>query len=105
MEKLIYHTLKGVRGWSDLTFSKIDVFKVKNLHYDERLFCIFNRKYPYKLTIYYGTRQTYIITKRYKTETEVQNEINEIQLKQKKIESLKNKFMNENRDEIDKFNV
>ena len=106
MKGLVYHKLKGIRGWSNLNISKIDVYKVMDIYYEKRLFCILNKDYPYKLIIEYHAHPKYIynITKRYKTEIEVQNEVSEIILKQSKIESLKSKFIHENKDEIIKFN-
>ncbi len=107
MEGLVYHTLKGIRGWGNLNISKIDVHRIEEIYYEKRLFCILNKDYPYKLTIEYHTHKndTHNITKRYKTEIEVQNEVYEIKLKQTKIESLRTKFINKNINEIIKFNM
>ena len=120
MEGIIFHTLKGIRGWSKLNISTIDVYKIKDIYYNKRLFCIFDRNYPYTLIIKYNEPQESInlapginfkggvtlslvnnmclisdITKRYKTEIEVKNEIEEINIKQKKIELLKKHFENQ----------
>ena len=109
--------MKGMKGWSELSISTIDVYKIKDIYYKKRLFCIFNKNHPYKLTIEYDEPTesmgiasginfnrgfttslvkevdlTVDITKRYKTEIEVINEIKETRMKQNKIELLKKKF-------------
>ena len=120
MKGIIFHTLKGIKGWSDLSISIIDVYKIKNIYYEKRLFCIFNKNHPYNLIIEYheptesiglvpginfngGLTTSLVnkvslianITKRYKTEIEVKNEIEEIKIKQNKIELLKKKFISQ----------
>jgi hypothetical protein len=119
MEGLIHHTLKGIKGWSFLSISTIDIYKVKEICYKKRLFCVFDRKHPYTLTIEYNEPQkrftiapgmcvngfytmvlTYyetsisLITKRYQTKDEIENEINEIKLQQQKMELFKNQLRN-----------
>lgn len=113
----IFHTLKGIKGWSISSISKIDIYKIKEIYYKKRLFCIFNRDHPYNLIIIYNEPRTTTnfapginfngdlttsmvdsvsltvnITKRYKTEIEVKNEIEEIQMKQNKLKLFQNKF-------------
>jgi|LauGreDrversion4_2_1035121.scaffolds.fasta_scaffold04984_10 hypothetical protein len=115
---MIFHTLKGIIGWSSLSISKIDICKIKKIYYKKRLFCIFDRDHPYNLIIIYNeptptigfapgfdlfdgdctfsivesVSLTVNITKRYKTEIEVKNEIEEIQMKQNKLKLFLNKF-------------
>lgn len=114
---MIFHTLKGIAGWSILSISKIDIYKIKKIYYKKRLFCIFNREYPYNLIIIYNEPRSTVnfapginfngefttsmvdsvsltvnITKRYKTEIEVKNEIKEIQIKQNKIKLFQKKI-------------
>ena len=114
---MIFHTLKGIKGWSTLSIQKIDIYKIKEIYYKKRLFCIFNRDHPYNLIIIYNEPRTTIdfapginfnggfttsmvestsltvnITKRYKTEIEVKNEIKEIQMKQNKIKLFQKKI-------------
>ena len=106
MRGFVFHTLKGIPGWSYLTIGKIDVAKVISIGYSKRLFMITDRKFPYNLEISYenphdsvrggfsasghfvavnGVELKSEITKRYQTEAEVVNEINEIKSKQKKL--------------------
>lgn len=119
MRGLIFHNLKGIKGWSDLSISQINVYKIKEIFYKKRLFCIFNKNYRYTLTIKYSEPNEYympiivygghgitttslvkqvnltqIITKRYLTEADVINEIEEIKLKQQKIELIKKNLIN-----------
>ena len=118
MNGLIFHTLRGIKGWSYLSISKIDVFKIKKINYRKRLFCIFDRDYPYTLEIEYdepneyytlapvfgGNRSssaivkqvdlTQIITKRYKTEFEIKIELNELEHKQNKINKFQQELIN-----------
>lgn len=120
MKGTIFHTLKGIKGWSQFNISTIDICKIKDIYYEKRLFCIFNKNHPYTLTIEYcEPTQSYglvrgatfdgkftttlvsqidlttFMTRRYKSEIEVMNEIEEIKTKQKKIELLKIKFANQ----------
>ena len=109
MKEFIYHTLKGINGWSKSNISTIDIYKINHLYYKKRSFCIFDKKYPYKLIIEYNDPIKFIsiglydititpiyqlylhqlITKRYKTENDVLNEINEINNKITKLKSFK----------------
>ena len=102
MQGILFHTLKGIKGWSDLCISTVDVNKINKIYYEKRLFCIFNKDHRYNLTIeyleprvsnyfvlyaiVYNVQLIANITKRYKTEIEVKNEIEEIKTKQQKIE-------------------
>jgi hypothetical protein len=120
MQGLIFHTLKGKLGWSHLKIIHIDVYKIIEINYHKRLFCIFNKDHPYTLTIEYDepkesigfnyginsnggtttmiTREvnlTQQITKRYKTEMDVKNEMEEIKKKQQRIKLLKQTFVNQ----------
>jgi hypothetical protein len=120
MSGLVFHTLKGIKGWSSLDISIIDISRINKIFYEKRLFCIFDRDYPYTLTIQYnqpvktyqimpvyGGRNGYstiimptveltqLITKRYKTEDDVINEIAEIEKNIKKLELFRAKIANE----------
>ncbi len=120
MQGILFHTLKGIKGWSELCISTIDVYKIKQIYYTKRLFCIFNKDHPYNLIIEYNEPNesmglahginsnggfttslvnkvslTEIITKRYKTEIEVKNEIEEIEMKQQKIKLYKQNIINQ----------
>lgn len=120
---LIFHTLKGIQGWSHLAINKIDVAKVVDMSYHKRLFMIFNRTHPYTLHITYsepierlkpapviggqgGTALvkqvdlTQYITKRYKTLDEAENEIKEIMKKQDQLKNVGKSII----DNIDKLN-
>jgi hypothetical protein len=113
IQNLLFHTLKGIKGWSDLSLVKIDVAKVLDIIYHKRLFMICDRSYPYTLYIKYAEPKEYIgtypvigtngttgigithnvtltqvITKRYRSEKEVQEEINQIAQKQNKLNDL-----------------
>ena len=114
MNGLIFHTLKGIRGEY---IYKMDVYKILNVKYKKRLFCIFDRDYPYDLEIEYNepikcdtiettytnkgfiyvpmskVHLTQFINNRYKTEIDVKNEINEILIKQNKIKLLRKKLI------------
>lgn len=107
MSSNIFHILKGIPSWSICNISKIDVTKVKDIFYTTRIIKIFDKEYDYTLTIEYKEpkkvlksypiivpggaipifrteiEETQFITKRYKTEIECKNEIEEIRSKQK----------------------
>jgi len=108
---LIFHTLRGINGWSNLSYQKIDISRVLHLESVKRSLKIRDRDYDYTLKIIYEdanpestgnpginlgdhkenplyysvNNQT--ITKRYKTEQDVMEEIGKIKYKQ---ELLKN---------------
>lgn len=111
----IYHTLKGINGNSELKLSIIDVSRVTNVSFHKRLFSFFDKNYPFTITINYKTRSEHttlspvlttgpaigigltkqiqefqIITKRYKTEKECEDEINEINNKRNKLLKIVN---------------
>ena len=118
---LITHNLKGINGWSKLSIDKIDVSKIIKIYYCKRSFCIRDVDYKYSLNIEYEYAKTkryffpifpfsglsffsdttfeQSITKRYKTENECIDEINEIEQKQKKlnnyIEKLNKQILND----------
>mgnify|MGYP003384689975 FL=1 len=118
-DKLIFHTLKGIKGWSSCSYTKIDIGKIISIKYHERMFKIFNQDHDYTLTIEYDEAHTYttlspviggkggftvntvtdterLITKRYETLKDVEREIKEIKLKQ----STLNNYINETRDTL-----
>lgn len=108
---LIFHTLKGINGWSNLSYQKIDISRVLHLEMVKRSLKIRDKDYDYTLKIIYedGTPETtanpglnlgehkefpiyysvnnQTITKRYKTLDDVREEIERIKYKQ---ELLKN---------------
>ena len=98
--RVLFHHLKGISGWSALTISNIDIAKIINISYRRRRFRIFDVNNPYSLDItyyepdvminlyFYGKYSNFIhpetihsITKRYKSEEDVKQEIYEIKLK------------------------
>lgn len=107
---VLFHTLKGKNGWSHLSLSKIDVARVVNVRWTERLWKIFDKDCPYTLNIEYYLPQTktsiaptfgsgrtgytvynetvlnHSITKRYKTKEDVEREIAELERKMKKLD-------------------
>lgn len=113
-KNLITHTLKGINGRTKLDISTIDVSKVLDANYHERLFCIFDRQHKYSLTIKYdekyiekpiwipvfmpskshvgfaipidNSKDFQEIEKRYKTAQECQDEIDEIEFKKEQLE-------------------
>ena len=109
---LIFHNLKGISGYSWLKLSKIDIGLVLNVHYKKRLFTILDREYPWTLIIDYNydkefyrkrkyshgyytgtalikeTDLTQAITRRYKSEQEVKDEIEQILQKYDQITDL-----------------
>lgn len=102
MNGLILHTFKGVNGWSTCNHSIIDVAKIKSIKYNKRLFTFFQKEYKYTLKINYkennsnigiirensydSTLYTQLITKRYKTINDVNDEITEIKKKQDRLQ-------------------
>lgn len=116
MSPTLYHTFKGfVRGLSSFYINPVDVRKVIKMNYRQRLFCIRDTEYKYSLEIEYfnprsnptstpvitsgghvgvGFYNEYVetseMTLRYKTEKEVINEINEIEIKQNLISQFDN---------------
>jgi uncharacterized protein YpiB (UPF0302 family) len=102
MKNLIFHTLKGVKGWSYLDIDKIDVARVNKMFYYRRSFCFFEEDKPYSLFIDYHLPKNKIfpiycnfiyvveleqrISKRYSNEEEVVKEIFEINRKKEILE-------------------
>ena len=111
IQGVFFYTLKGINGLSSLSISRIDIAKVMSLAYRKRLFCIFDREYPFTLQITYNepktvttaspvfgkhnggvvlhrhTEQEQLITKRYMSEKDVVAEINEITKRQQLLET------------------
>jgi hypothetical protein len=83
MNHLIFHTLTGINGLSHLKIKKIDISKVVGLTYHRRSLIILDKEYPYTLAIQYVHTREQTITKRYRTENEVLEELNEIIYKKK----------------------
>lgn len=107
---VFFQLSKHVRGWSRFYEQSLDVRKIKSTSYRKRLFCFFDREYPYTLSIKYhniteelklipvvsnnGTfsaglttqhKDTSLMTVRYKNLDDLQKDI-------KSIEELKNKI-------------
>lgn len=104
MTPTLYHTLKNyMRGWSSFHVNPLDIRKIIEINYHQRLFCIFDREYKFTLKIkYYNPRsesnsslvmtagghvgvafnERYVessyMTVRYKTENEIKQEIEKI---------------------------
>ena len=115
--KIIFHSLKGIPGWSTCTHVKIDINKIISINYTKRMFKIFNREHDYTLNIEYDEINTYTtiipviggnggftinnetekertITKRYKTLKDVTREIKEIEIKQEALKKYSEKIRN-----------
>lgn len=104
-----HHHLKGINGNSFLKLSIINVSQVSEISYHKRLFSIFNRDYPYTLTIKYDVpslipikitsgesgvyggvcevKKLHYITKRYKNASECEEEIQKISEKKSFLQS------------------
>jgi hypothetical protein len=96
----LFHNLKGIHGNSFLGLNRIDVSRVTEMQCRKRVFTFFEKEYPFVLTIEYAKdtttkvqpfveegvhlyttnydEETDTITKRYKTEKEVEKEMLEI---------------------------
>jgi hypothetical protein len=115
---LSYH-LQGIEGWGD-RLEIIDVANVKSMVKRSRLFMIFNREYPYTMRIEYENLHTdlvfspvvggnnnngYVthtrikptvnITRRYKTEDDMNSDYNNIIEKQKDLKKYVEKIKND----------
>ncbi len=122
-EKLIFHTLKGISGWSSCTHVKLDINKIISFKYHERMFKIFDTSHDYTLIIKYDesnthttfspviggkggvvmntvteTNRTITITKRYETLKDITKEINEIKQKQ----NMLNKYIKKTKNNLSK---
>jgi len=116
-KNFIFHTLKGIDGYSTCKLNNIDVARVKSINYRERSFKIFEKDHPFVLMIDYSLKkiensvspvittgvhfgftptqnitEIQSITKRYKTEKDCKQEISEIISKQKALALLQNKM-------------
>jgi len=109
---VVFHTLKGIDGYSSLNYSKIDVAKVVDITWRKRLFCIHDREQKFMVEIKYEelnipftltpvivatpplgftiplSQQSEIqtITKRYSSQEECLTLIKEIKTKQKQLQ-------------------
>ena len=122
MKGLVFHTFKGKQGWSDYFLNPVDVARVATMEHRKRLFSIFDGDHPYSLTVTYnkktiepeftvgvaaGThlhpvvvasdtvKEQQLITFRYKTEEEVQADIDAVIEKQKKLDKYVDKIRND----------
>lgn len=118
LQGILFHTLKGSPGWSDLAIKKVDVGRIAEMSYQKRLFCLFDRDKPYTLAIVYYLPKTntslaptlghsvgitiydrtiveHVITKRYTSEQEVQAEIAAIEKKISKLKSYQKRLAEE----------
>jgi hypothetical protein len=50
---VMFHNLKGIRGWSICEERNLDVSLIKFISYRKRLFMLFDTKYPYTITVDY----------------------------------------------------
>ena len=110
---MLFHTLKGVRAWSNFYCQKVDVARVIETEQRRRLFKIFQYDHDYSLTIKYrettiesdvaptigtgshgmvvGTtfvdkvKKVQIITLRYKNIKDMQDDVQEIEDKQSRL--------------------
>ena len=113
---IIFHTLKGINGWSNLSFQKIDVAKVLHLECIQRSYKFRDKDYDYTLKITYldGVPEispnpgvnlgdqtpppafykmfSQTITKRYKTAGDAANEIAMIKIKQEMLTKYENQI-------------
>jgi len=112
---VLFHTLKGSPGWSDLAIKNIDIARVISVSHNKRLFKIFDRDKPYTLdieyylpsvrsgvapsfgrhvsiTVYSEPVVEHNITKRYETKELVLKEIKDINNKIKKLDDYTNKI-------------
>lgn len=111
-----FHKLKGSSGWSECNLKTIDVAKILEMDYRQRLFCFWDRDKPYTIEVTYyqphtksslaptyyaggfGTtsyNETILersITKRYSSEALVQQEIEDIEKKMTKLDGLARKL-------------
>jgi hypothetical protein len=121
---ILFHTLKGINGWSNFSLKELDVAKIMSISYRERLFKIFDRDEPYSLEISYNhtientsvapvftggkigfslyqkTTIEQSITKRYQTKKDVDLEFSEINHKMKKLDLLSEKLRRETEDKV-----
>jgi len=123
MSPTLYYKFTGfAKGWSKFV-NPIDITKIIDIQYRERLFCINDIEYKYTLKIEYfdpisskvsispvivfgiygiatnSHDETHIMTLRYKTEQEVINIIKEIKMKQ----NLISQFDNEQNKKLQEF--
>lgn len=113
---VVFYTLTGAKGWSSYFRQTLDIARVTNLQYHKRLFKVFDRDCDYTLQIDYRmpTEETtlaptfthgrgggsfgfavvdtvklqHLITSRYRTKEEVQEEVQRIRTKQHKFEEF-----------------
>lgn len=110
MNLTFYHRLKGFRNssWSGIFVNPVDVSYIFSVEYRRRLFCLFDREYPYTLQIIYFDPKVAIeslrtgkdleekkydpvfcLSLRYKQEEEVKKEVETILLMQQRIQETK----------------
>lgn len=80
---------KGMTGWSWNQPVCVDIADITSYDYSHRLFYIFNFEYKYTLEI--KIKSSYCVTRRFKTENEVWNEITYIMNKQDDLDDITNK--------------
>lgn len=110
---ILFHTLKGSKGWSTCDIVKVDVARITKMEYDRRLFCLLDMDKPFTLQLTYYLPQVEsrvapvwnfghsmgaafvnettlerLITKRYGSEDEVKQEILEIERKMEKVDRV-----------------
>lgn len=101
LKGILFHIPSGLSGNSLHFVRKLDVAKITDVSYRKRLLRIRKRLYPYTMRVHYkyddkpGIIYTNSITFRYRTEKEIQDEIEHINKKQKQLESYKDKIIKE----------
>ena len=101
LKGILFHNLDGLRGNSVNFVRKLDVDKIIDVSFKKRLFRIRQPLYPYTMKVRYEYEDKptvmYVcpITFRYRTEKEIQDEIEHINKKQKQLESYKDKIIKE----------
>lgn len=112
-KNLLFHQLKGVYGWSHLSIIRIDIGRIISIEKHKRLFKIRDKCYDYTLLIHYDKSthwtgiapvlgggasfynyidESQMISKRYKTEKDIDNEIKELYEKLEKLEKYRKKI-------------
>ena len=101
LKGILFHTLNGLRGNSVNFSRRLDIAKIIDVSYKARVFKIRQTLYPFTMKVRYEYEEKptgrYVcpITFRYRTEKEIQDEIEHINKKQKQLESYKDKIIKE----------
>lgn len=113
-ENVLFHKLKGARGWSSFFTQNVDVAKVVEITYRKRLFKIFDTECDYTMCIKYNqlkkhtdlaptftggsggfgvtvvdtVKMTQLMTVRYATKEDILEEFNSINQKREKLKAF-----------------